>query len=96
MSMGGGGGGQNTVTRTELDPAVRPYVEYGLSEAQKLYQTPGPSYFPGQTYVSPSGTAQLGLQAAQNRALVGNPLVPAAQAQTLANIQGGYLWFPTS
>ena len=91
MSMGGGGGGQNTVTRTELDPAVRPYVEYGLSEAQKLYQTPGPSYFPGQSYVSPSGTTQLGLQAAQNRALVGNPLVPAAQAQTLANIQGGYL-----
>jgi hypothetical protein len=91
MSMGGGGGGQNTVTRTELDPAVRPYVEYGLSEAQKLYQTPGPSFYPGQTYVSPSQTTQLGLQAAQNRALSGNPLVPAAQAQTLANIQGGYL-----
>lgn len=88
---GGGGGGQNTVTRTELDPAVRPYVEYGLSEAQKLYQTPGPSYYPGQTYVSPSQTTQLGLQAAQNRAMMGSPLVPAAQAQTLANIQGAYL-----
>lgn len=92
MSMGGGGGGgQNTVTRTELDPAVRPYVEYGLSEAQKLYQTPGPSFYPGQTYVSPSQTTQLGLQAAQTRALGGSPLIPAAQAQTLANIQGGYL-----
>lgn len=88
---GGGGGGQNTVTRTELDPAVRPYVEYGLSEAQKLYQTPGPSYYPGQTYVSPSQTTQFGLQAAQNRAMMGSPLVPAAQAQTLANIQGAYL-----
>lgn len=88
---GGGGGGQNTVTRTELDPAVRPYVEYGLAEAKNLYQTPGPSYYPGQTYVSPSQTTQMGLQAAQNRAMMGNPLVPAAQAQTLANIQGAYL-----
>lgn len=88
---GGGGGGQNTVTRTELDPAVRPYVEYGLAEAKNLYQAPGPSYYPGQTYVSPSQTTQLGLQAAQNRAMMGSPLVPAAQAQTLANIQGAYL-----
>lgn len=91
MSGGGGGGGQNTVTRTELDPAVRPYVEYGLAEAKNLYQAPGPSYYPGQTYVSPSQTTQMGLQAAQNRAMMGSPLVPAAQAQTLANIQGAYL-----
>lgn len=88
---GGGGGGQNTVTRTELDPAIRPYVEYGLTEAKKLYETSGPSYYPGQTYVSPSQTTQMGLQAAQNRAMMGSPLVPAAQAQTLANIQGEYL-----
>ena len=32
------GGSTNTVTRTELDPAMRPYVQYGLGEAQRLYQ----------------------------------------------------------
>jgi hypothetical protein len=74
-----------------MDPAIAPYVTYGLSEAQRLYQQPGPGYFPGQTYVGPSGSTQAALQAAQTRALQGNPLLPAAQQQTLANIQGGYL-----
>jgi hypothetical protein len=74
-----------------MDPAIAPYVTYGLTEAKKLYQQPGPGFFPGQTYVGPSGSTQAALQAAQTRALQGNPLLPAAQQQTLANIQGGYL-----
>jgi hypothetical protein len=95
--MGGssGGGGSKTpanTTQTQLmDPAVAPYVTYGLSEAQRIYAQPGPNYYPGQTYVGPSGSTQAGLQAAQTRALQGNPLLPAAQQQTLANIQGAYL-----
>ena len=45
----------NQVITQNIDPAMQPYIAYGLSEAQKLYQTPGtPSYFPGQGYVSPS------------------------------------------
>ena len=95
MSMGGGGGGgqtTNTVTRTELDPVMRPFVQYGLQEATRLYQAPDiPQYFPGQTYVSPSQQTQAALQAAQQRAAVGNPLTPAAQAQALNTVQGGYL-----
>jgi len=87
-----GGGGTNTVTRTELDPAVRPYVQYGLSEAQNLYEAPTtPSFYPGQTYVSPSQQTQSAMVAAQNRASMGNPLNPAAQAQALSTIQGNYL-----
>lgn len=94
MSMGGGGGGQttNTVTRTELDPVMRPFVQYGLQEATRLYQAPDiPQYFPGQTYVSPSQQTQAALTAAQQRAAVGNPLTPAAQQQALNTLQGGYL-----
>jgi len=86
-----GGGSTNTVTKQELDPAVRPYVEYGLSEAQRLYQTGAPKYFEGQTYVSPSAQTQTALQMAEQRALAGSPLTQAAQQQTLANIQGNYL-----
>jgi hypothetical protein len=90
--MGGsGGGGSTTVTKQELDPAVRPYVTYGLSEAQRLYQSEGPGYFPGQTYVGPSQATQQALQAASNRAMAGNPLIPAAQSETMANIGGAYL-----
>lgn len=92
MGGGGGGGGTNTVTRTELDPVMRPFVQYGLQEATRLYQTPDiPQYFPGQTFVSPSQQTQSALQAAQQRATIGNPLTPAAQQQALGTIQGNFL-----
>ena len=80
------GGGGSTVTRTELDPNVAPYVTYGLSEAQRLYATPTPQYYPGQTYVGPSQQTQAALSAAQTRALAGNPLVGRAQGTVSAVI----------
>jgi hypothetical protein len=91
---GGGGGGQttNTVTRTELDPIMRPFVQYGLQESARLYQNPDvPQYYPGQTYVGPSQQTQAALAAAQQRATMGNPLVPAAQQAAQQTIQGGFL-----
>lgn len=95
MSMGGGGGGgqtTNTVTRTELDPIMRPFVQYGLQESARLYQNPDvPQYYPGQTYVGPSQQTQAALAAAQQRATMGNPLVPAAQQAAQQTIQGGFL-----
>jgi hypothetical protein len=89
---GGGGGGTNTVTRTELDPVMRPFVQYGLEESARLYQNPDvPQYFPGQTFVGPSQQTQAALAAAQQRATMGNPLVPAAQQAAQQTIQGGFL-----
>lgn len=86
------GGSTRTQTSTqELDPAVRPYVQYGLSEAQRLYQTETPEYYPGQTFTGPSAQTQQALTAAQQRAVMGSPLLPAAQQQSLATIQGQYL-----
>jgi len=87
---GGGGGGTQTTQQT-LDPVVKPFVEYGLQEAKGLYQQPGPNYYPGQTYISPSAQTTSALQAAEQRATAGSPLVPAAQAQQLGVIQGGML-----
>jgi len=90
--MSGGGGGTNTVTRTELDPVMRPFVQYGLQESTRLYQNPDvPQYYPGQTYVSPSQQTQAALTAAQQRASLGNPLTPAAQRQALNTVQGNFL-----
>ena len=90
---GGSGGGGTTTSKTssELDPTVRPYVEYGLGEAKNLYQQAGPSYYPGQTYVGPSGQTTAALQAAQTRAMTGSPLTQAGQAQQLGTVQGQYL-----
>jgi len=86
--MGGGGGQQNSTTTTSIDPAIKPYVTYGLGEAKRLYESQSPSFFPGQTYVSPSEQTQQALQMAQQRAMAGSPLTSAAQAETLATIQG--------
>jgi hypothetical protein len=86
--MGGGGGSQTQTARAEIDPTLKPYVEYGLGEAKRLYQGTTPSFFPGQTYVSPSEATTRALGLAEQRALAGSPLTQAAQQQTLATIQG--------
>jgi hypothetical protein len=80
-----------TATTSNIDPTIQPYLSYGLSEAQKLYQGGGPQYYGGQTYVSPSQQTQTGLQALEQRASQGNPLTGAAQGQLQNTIQGGYL-----
>ena len=78
-------------TTTSIDPTIQPYLQYGLTEAQKLYQGGGPAYYGGQTYVSPSASTQTGLQALEARASVGNPLLSSAQQQLQGTISGDYL-----
>lgn len=90
MKFKGGGGGSST-TQQGIDPALKPFVEYGLGEAKGLYQSDTPAYYPGQTYVSPSQQTTAALSATQNRALAGNPLLPAAQQQQQDVISGQYL-----
>ncbi len=93
MTLEGGGGGSkgSSTSQQGIDPAVKPYITYGLGEAQKLYQSSTPEYYPNQTYISPSAQTQAGFQAAQNRAIGGNPLLPAAQQQQQDVISGQYL-----
>jgi hypothetical protein len=88
---GSSGGGGSSQTQNQLDPTVRPFVKYGLEEAKGLYQTDTPQYYGGQTYIDPSAQTQSALEAAQNRALAGNPLLPAAQQQQQDVISGAYL-----
>jgi hypothetical protein len=88
---GGKGGGGETTSQTQIDPTIRRYRDFGLSEAQRLYQSANPQYYPGQTFVSPSEQTQAGLQAQQARAMQGNPLLPAAQQQQQSVIGGQYL-----
>ena len=78
-------------TTTQIDPTIQPFLSYGLTEAQRLYQAGGPQYYPGQTYVGPSATTQTGLQALEQRARMGSPLLGAAQSQLQGTIGGQYL-----
>ena len=86
-----GGGGQTQQTKQEIDPMLKPYISYGLDEAQDLYKADGPTYYPGQTYVDQSTQTTEGLGLAEARARTGSPLIPAAQTQALSTIQGDRL-----
>jgi hypothetical protein len=89
---GGGSSGGGTGQQVQsIDPMLKPFVQYGLNEAVDLYKSGVPNYYPGQTYISPSQQTQAALQAQQNRALQGNPLLPAAQQQQQSVIGGQYL-----
>lgn len=84
-------GTTTSTSTTQIDPAIQPYLTYGLQEAQKLYEAGGPQYYQGQTFVGPSEATQTGLQALQARAGAGSPLLGAAQNQMYGTIQGNYL-----
>jgi len=87
----GGGGGQTQNTTQNIDPAILPYITYGLDEAKGLYQDASPEYYPDATYVPASGATTEALGLAGDRARTGSPLVPAAQAQQLSTISGDRL-----
>ena len=87
----GGGGGQTTETTQNIDPAILPYITYGLDEAKGLYGADSPEYYPDATYVPASATTTEALGLAGDRARTGSPLVPAAQTQALSTIQGDRL-----
>lgn len=80
-----------TTTTTQIDPTIQPFLSYGLTEAQRLYEAGGPQYYTGQTYVSPSEATQAGLQALEQRARQGSGLLGGAQEQLASTMGGQYL-----
>jgi len=74
--MGGGGG----TTTTKPWEEAQPYILQGYQEAQKLYESGGPQFFPGQTYISPSEATTQALNLAEQRAMAGSPLLKQAQS----------------
>ena len=80
-----------TTTTSQIDPTIQPYLGYGLQQAQRLYQSGGPQYYGGQTFVSPSTATQTGLQALEARASLGNPLLQSAQNQLQSTVSGDFL-----
>lgn len=76
--MGSKGGGSQT-QRTEPWAAQSPYLQYGFQQAQNLYNTGGPQYFPGATYTPFSDQTEQGLALMEQRALQGSPVTDAAQ-----------------
>ena len=94
--MSKGSNPQNVTTTTSAEPSefVRPYVTEAFDQAQNLFQSSSPNYFPAQTYTdfAPETTAALNLASA--RAL-SNPLLASSQGEINKILQGQYL-SPTS
>jgi hypothetical protein len=88
-----GGGSQQTGTQTitnQIDPMLKPYVEFGLGELKNQYQNPT-AYAPFQTYVDPSSQTLSALSGIENRAMAGSPLLRSAQEQSQRTVSGDYL-----
>jgi hypothetical protein len=97
--MAGGGGSQTTVQRTEPWSRQVPYLvgDEGrgilgvFPEALRLYQAPGPSYFPGATVAPTAPEREMALAAQAARALHGSPLAGLGAAELGRTLGGAYL-----
>ena len=76
---------------TAIDPAIQPYLTYGLKEAQKLYDAGGPKYYTGDTYVKPETYTTDAISELAKRATTGSDLLTKAQTELLGTIKGDYL-----
>lgn len=70
-----------TITQTSsIDPALLPYLTTGLERAESLFLTgQQPTFFPGQTYVSPSEQTLTALQQQENLARQQSQVLGQAQ-----------------
>ena len=84
----GGGGGSTTETTQNIDPAILPYITYGLDEAKGLYNSSSPNYYGGDTYVPASTQTTDALAMAEAKARAGSPLIDSAQTGALSTISG--------
>ena len=71
---------QSTTSTSSIDPALLPYLTQGLERAQSLFLTgQQPTYFPGQTYVSPSAATTESLAQQEALARQASPVLQQGQ-----------------
>jgi hypothetical protein len=76
-----------TTGKSEVDPALLPYLTQGLKRAESLFLTGNqPTYFPGQTYVSPTAATTDALAQQEALARQANPLLQQAQQAFLTSM----------
>lgn len=87
--MSKGGGRTRTITQTSAAPAyAQPYLEYGLSQAKQLYESPTPEYYPESTVVGFSPQTQAALAGLEAYAQGPQPIVEATQQAVMQNLMG--------
>lgn len=87
--MSKGGGSTRTITSQTAAPEyAQPFLKYGLSEAQRLYESPTPQYYPESTVVGFSPETQMALSGMRQQAVAGSPFIPATQQVVMQNLMG--------
>ena len=87
--MSKGGGSQRTITQTTAPSTfAQPFLEYGMQEAQDLYQSARPQYYPKSTVVGFSPETQMALSGYRSAAAAGSPMIPAVQQAVQQNLTG--------
>lgn len=87
--MTGGGnntqpaGNTTTVQKSEPWAGQQPYLTTGFQNAQTLYDTGGPQYYPGQTYAPATDAMNTALSRQVDLATAGNPITGAGQSAAL-------------
>lgn len=89
----GGGSNTTTVDNKPWGPAKEP-VKKGIREAERLYDTFTPEYYPGSTVAPLSGYSQEAIDAMAARARAGSPLQDAARQGAYDVATGGYMGGP--
>ena len=75
------------VTTSQIDPALRPFLTAGLERARELFLTgPQPTFFPGQTYVTPSAQTEQALAQQEALATGAQPTLQQAQQAYQASL----------
>ena len=76
-----------TTGKSEIDPALLPYLTEGHERSKSLFLTgQQPTYFPGQTYVSPSSATTDALAQQEALARQANPLLQQSQQAFLSSL----------
>jgi hypothetical protein len=90
---------QTSTQTSSIDPALLPYLTQGLERAQSLFLTgQQPTFFPGQTYVSPSAATTESIAQQEAIARQQSPVLEQAQQAFQSSLggigqtaQGGFL-----
>jgi hypothetical protein len=87
------GGGQTSTSTTSSGPPayLQPYLQYGAQQAQQIYKSSQPSYFPGATIAAQSPATRAALSGATARAINGSPLNSASSGYLTDVLNGRYL-----
>ena len=95
MSKGSNPSSVTSTTSSEPSEFVKPYLTEAFGQAQNLFQSSVPNYYPNQTYANFAPETSAALNLATQRATQGNPLLGSSQNE-INNILSGQYLSPTT